>query len=226
MLVETDIKDMTPLMIGESYMKYATKTSTQKVRSALFKCQYCGNEFEATTSSIKRKHTKSCGCLTGGLKTHGLSTSRFYNIWANMKRRCYNNKVRDYKWYGGKGIKVCEEWLDVKTFITWCGETYIEGMTLDRIDGNKNYQPDNCRWVDMTIQNINKGVVSRNNSGHTGISWKKKNNKFVAQVSIQGKPKHIGLFKTKEDAVLARDAFIIEHKLPHKLSIEFTKEIK
>ena len=219
-------RDMTPRLVSETYMKYATETSTQKARYGIFECPYCGKEFEAVTYSIERKNTKSCGCLTGGLKTHGLSTSRFYTIWSNMKRRCYNTTLKDYKWYGGKGIIVCEEWLDIRTFINWCEETYIEGTTLDRIDGNKNYQPDNCRWVDMTLQNINKEIVSRNTSGYTGVSWKKANNKFVAQVSVQGVPKHIGLFKTKEEAVLARDTFIIEYKLPHKLSIEFNKEIK
>ena len=219
-------KDMTPKLIGETYMKYPTETSQQRYRYGLYECQYCGKEFEAITKDIKKGHTKSCGCQKGGI-THGLRNNKFYKTWNDMIRRCTNHKATGYKNYGGRGITVCDEWLDVTNFVAWCEETYpnIKGYSLDRIDNDKGYSPENCRWADRATQNINQRKSSANTSGFVGVYWDISKNKWTAKVGSNNKLINIGAFKTKEEAVQARDNYITQNKLPHKLS-GLTKNIK
>lgn len=89
---------------------------------------------------------------------HGLTGTRLYRIWSNMKNRCTNPKSNRYAYYLGKGITVCEEWDNsFQAFYNWAmSNGYSDTLTLDRIDGDKGYGPDNCRWVDYHTQNINK----------------------------------------------------------------------
>ena len=89
---------------------------------------------------------------------HGLCGTKLYNVWLTMKQRCYNPKDRHYQWYGAKGIKVCEEWRDNPVaFVAWCTENgYEDGLTIDRIDGLKDYAPDNCRFITMSAQQRNR----------------------------------------------------------------------
>ena len=91
------------------------------------------------------------------LVKHGLSNTRLYSIWYQMKRRCSDTKCNKYAIYGGRGITVCEEWMDFINFYEWAlANGYKETLTIDRIDGNGNYEPSNCRWVTVTEQNRNK----------------------------------------------------------------------
>ena len=212
-------RDMKPRLIGDLGMGYPTSKSTKKYRCGLYECQYCGKEFEAGTSSVKRGHTKSCGCLRGD--AHGLNSNRFYLTWYNMVKRCTNPKNEDYKNYGERGITICDEWLDIVTFITWAERTYpnIENLTLDRIDNDKGYSPDNCRWVDKTTQAINRRMQKNNTSGVVGVRLRK--NKWISIIKVGGKEQWIGAFITKEEATLARDNYIIENNLPHKLSTDY-----
>ena len=217
-------KDMTPKLIGETYMKYPTETSQQRYSFGVYECQYCGKEFEAITKAIKSGHTKSCGCQKGGI-THGRSNSRFYKTWTDMIRRCTNHKATGYKNYGGRGITVCDEWLDVVVFVAWCEATHpnIVGVTLDRIDNDKGYSPDNCTWSSRTMQNINQRMRN-NTSGYIGIAWNKKNSNWKAVIGINTKKVYLGYFNSKEEAVQARDNYIIQNNLPHKLSTDYKKE--
>ena len=149
-------------------------------------------------------------------------------IRLGMMGRCYNPNNRDYKNYGARGITVCEEWLDVVNFVAWAEKTHpnIEGYTLDRIDNDKGYSPDNCRWADATTQNINQRIKKNNTSGFVGICWNNKNNNWMAKIKSGDFFIYIGSFYSKEEAVLARDNYIVENKLPHKLSTEYKKETK
>ena len=219
-------KDMTPKLIGETYLRKPTEKSRQKYRYGLYECQYCGKEFEAMTKAIKSGHTKSCGCQKGGI-THGRSNSRFYKTWTDMIRRCTNHKATGYKNYGGRGITVCDEWLDVTNFVAWCEETYpnIKGYSLDRIDNDKGYSPENCRWADVTTQILNQRKRKDNTSGFVGICWSNKNNNWMAKIKSGDFYIYIGSFHAIEDAVLARDNYIIENNLPHKLNNNYKKEI-
>ncbi len=216
-------KDMTPKLIGETWREYPTETSKQKATYGLFECQYCGKEFEAQVSDIKNGGTKSCGCLIGRAGTHLFYKHRFYTTWKNMRNRCINPKDKAYKDYGGRGITVCEEWLDITNFIAWCEATHpnISGVSVDRINNDKGYSPENCRWADGTTQNINKRMQKNNTSGYVGVNWKKDKNIWEVNIKHHKVLKYVGGFKTIEEAVQARDKYILENNLPHKLSTEY-----
>ena len=215
-----EIKDMTPKLIGETWRKYPTETSKQKATYGLFECQYCKKEFECQVSNVKSGDTRSCGCQRKGInKTHGLKSNKFYMKWKSILSRCNNPQNASYINYGGRGITVCNEWLSLQNFIIWCEQTYIEGMTLDRINNDGGYSPDNCRWADRLTQTLNQRKMKHNKSGYVGVYKYKKYNKWIAKVGSNNKVINIGSFKTKIEAVLARDNYIIENGLPHKLSI-------
>ena len=221
-----NIKNMTPRLIGETWRKYPTETSTQKSTYGLFECQYCGKEFEAITKDIKRGHTKSCGCYAREVQTtHGLRSNKFYKTWYGMLQRCNSPKAAGYKDYAERGITVCEEWLDIKNFIAWAESTHpnIEGYTLDRIDNNKGYNPDNCRWTDKTMQSVNQRINKRNTSGVLGIYWRVRDKRWVAQIRHIGKKVWLGQFISIEDAIEARNNYILVNKLPNPLSVLITK---
>ncbi len=213
--------DMTPKLIGETWRKYPTEKSTQRATFGLYECQYCGKEFETQVSSIHRGSTKSCGCLVG--EKHGLTTNKFYHIWKGILRRCNNPKNKDYKNYGGRGIVVCEEWQDVTNFVAWCEATHpnIEGYSIDRIDNDNGYSPENCRWVNRLVQATNQRIKYTNTTGVSGVVWDVTRGKWRAQISVNYTNKNLGRYLTKEEAVQARDNYIIENKLPHKLSTEY-----
>ena len=221
--MEEDLeKDMTPKLIGETFRKYPTERSRDKIRYGLYKCAYCGEEFECITRSISSGRTKSCGCLmrkqTG---SHNLYHHRFYATWSGVIQRCNNPKHKRYKDYGARGITVCEEWLDVANFISWAEITHpnIEGVSLDRIDNDKGYSPENCRWADSFTQAINQRIGKNNTSGYVGITSNGAN--WMARIMTNNKRVCLGTFLTKEEAALARDNYIIENKLPNKLSTEY-----
>ena len=209
-------EDMKPKLIGEVYKKFPTEKSNQLATYGLYECQYCNNTFEAIFNNVKRGNTKSCGCFA----THGLSSNKFYKTWYGMLQRCNNPKIKAYKDYGGRGITVCEEWLDVANFVAWAESTHpnMEGYTLDRINNDKGYSPENCRWADTTTQAINQRMKKNNKSGYVGVIWHIRDKKWGANIGVNNKLINIGSFKTLEEAIQARDNYIIENNLPHKLS--------
>ena len=211
-------KDMKPRFIKDLGMRYPTEKSINKYRYGLYECQYCGIHWECRTTIIKTGRTKSCGCLKGD--AHGLTSHKFYGTWSKMLHRCTNPKNKDYKDYGARGITVCKEWLDIKNFVAWCDLTHpnIEGYTLDRINNDKEYSPENCTWSDRTTQAINQRMKKSNTSGYVGIYWNKASKKWDAKIGVNSKLVHIGTFPLIENAIEARNNYIIENELPHKLS--------
>ena len=218
-----NIKNMTPKLIKELGMRFPTENSTRKYRYGLYECAYCGKHWEVVMARVKCGNTKSCGCLKG--EGHGLSGHKLYGTWKQMVQRCTNPKHKYYGDYGGRGIIICEEWLDIKKFIAWAESTHpnIEGYTLDRIDNDKGYNPDNCRWADRTMQSVNQRISKRNTSKILGVSWVSRDKSWVAQISHMGKKVWIGQFISIEDAIEARNSYILVNKLPNPLSVLITK---
>lgn len=156
------------------------RAENTKGGSARWKCRCdCGNETIVSAANLKSNAVKSCGCLRTAPpnKTHGLSKTPLYRMWRSMIYRCENPKHNAYKNYGGRGITVCEEWHDFETFKKWVEETKpYENATVDRIDNNKGYSPQNCRWVDMSIQANNRNnnlSISYNGETHNLMEWSK-----------------------------------------------------
>jgi len=128
----------------------------------LCKCD-CGQEKSILLNSLTGGKTKSCGCLNVGNITHGLCQSKLYTTYHNMIRRCYKPKSTNFKYYGGRGISICNEWRDnFQAFRDWAvANGYSDDLTIDRINVNGNYEPSNCRWVNATIQSNNRRNVKK-----------------------------------------------------------------
>jgi hypothetical protein len=183
------MRNFTRINVGDRFTKLVAlersgrKTPDNKIFYRYFKCD-CGKIKEIMEYSVKSGHTKCCGCINREFwrkkwTTHNMSRSRIYTIWNNMKMRCSNKNDTHYKYYGGRGITVCRNWLTFIGFYNWAKNSgYKQNLTIDRIDNNKGYYPDNCRWSTVTEQNRNKSNL---------VKYK---GEFAAQASVRlgGKP--------------------------------------
>lgn len=179
----------------------------------LCKCD-CGNfVIREKRTFIRKRGKQSCGCAR---KINGDDNwERLRKIWCNIKTRCCNKNTPQYKKYGYRGIKLCPEWHDnSKNFILWgLSNGYQIGLSIDRINNNGDYEPSNCRWVNNHIQCVNQRKSKRNTSGYKGISYKSEGDKWIAYIGLYGKLVYIGGFKTKKEALDARNRFIIDNEL-------------
>ena len=146
-----------------------------------WKCQCdCGNIIVVRSCHLASGKQSTCGCKKkiGLHVTHGMTGTRLYRIWRNMKSRCFNKEIKAYKDYGGRGITVCEEWKNsFETFHDWSmANGYADNLTIDRIYVNGNYEPSNCRWVTRSEQSINKTdnhYITFNGETKTLAEWAK-----------------------------------------------------
>lgn len=147
-------------------------------RYYLFKCD-CGNVKSIIASNVKRGATVSCGCYQKGHPSHikyGFSHTRIDNIYKSMVARCYSKTNSRYDRYGKRGIVVCDEWLkDKEKFFEWAfSHGYKDNLTIDRIDTDGNYTPDNCKWSTQKEQQNNRSntiFLEYNGDIHTLAEW-------------------------------------------------------
>lgn len=176
----------------------------------------CGNTCISSTNALISGNKKSCGCihkemLQERMTKHKMTDSRLYLVWKGMKARCYIPSHNHYDKYGARGIIVCDEWRnDFQAFYDWAMKNgYNENAkrgecTLERIDVNGNYCPENCCWANSTIQCINQNFRKDNKTGVKGVNFDKRSGKWQAQLQINKKKVLNKCFDNFEDAVKAR----------------------
>lgn len=133
-----------------------------KCRRSMSLCRCdCGKELLVSNVDILRGHKRSCGCMWRKSNyIHGMSKTRLFNIWAEMRQRTMNPNNHSYADYGGRGIRICDEWSTFLPFREWAlANGYSDDLTIDRIDPNRGYSPDNCRWATKAVQSINQRIM-------------------------------------------------------------------
>ena len=199
-----------------SYL-FDDEDTNNKNRHGFFLCE-CGVIRSIRISSVKGGDTMSCGCeaarrASKRLLKHGLSKHPLACTYFDMCKRCYSTKRKDYKHYGGRGIRVCDRWLGddgLKNFIEDVGDKPV-GLELDRRDVNKDYEPSNVQWADRSNQCYNKRVQTSNKSGRVGVYWHGQSKRWRADITCSGKRMTLGNHGSFEDAVKAREAAEMLH---------------
>lgn len=210
------IKDLSGQKFGRLTAIKIVGQAKSGSRKWLCKCD-CGNEAIVDQNKLSSGNTKSCGCINRErFYVHGLSRSRISRIYRCMKGRCYNKNLDSYKDYGGRGIQICDEWLDKENgfmaFYKWSMENgYADNLSIDRIDNNGNYEPSNCRWADKKTQQNNTRrteYIEFNGETHNLGEW--------ADI--------IGMDKKTLDNRLHRYGWSVERALTEKVHKEFSKK--
>lgn len=193
-------------------------------RHALFMCPLCRTEFTSNIDSVVRGLVRSCSCyvrekLLEVNTTHNLSNHPLYSTWLDIKNRCYNTKTHKYKYYGGRGITLYQEWRDdFRAFydhIITLDNYGKEGYTLDREENDEGYYPGNLRWADKQTQSVNTRRRSDNKSGYTGVYCGKYG--ISAYIGVNNKLINLGKYKSIKAALQARNDYIVSNALPHKI---------
>lgn len=156
-------------IISEPYRKFPLPTS-KKLRTFVDVNCECGITKSVQVFNLKYGYYSSCGCekhrraISGFRKTHGLNNHKLHRVWVKMRERCYYRKGVRYTDWGGRGIKVCDEWKsDFMTFYNWAKDKWEEGLQIDRINNDGNYEPSNCRFVTAKENSLNRRKRKPNN---------------------------------------------------------------
>ena len=149
---------------------------------------------------------------------HNNKNSRIYVIWQNMRKRCLDKENSQYVNYGARGISICKEWDSFSSFLDWAlSSNYNNKLTLDRIDCDGSYSPDNCRFVDVSTNNANKRISSKNKTGYIGVH-KDRHGMYESYVNWRRNKHYLGRYHSAEDAAIARDNYVISKGYPHRLN--------
>ena len=187
----------------------------------------CGKESTHDIYSLLDGKVISCGCYSKSHNiTHNMTNSGLYAIWRSMKCRCLDPNNYAYKNYGGRGIKLCEEWLNITEFVNWMKNNgWKKGLQIDRIDNDGNYEPSNCRLV---TAKENCGVGRRrlhfnSKTGYVGVYHSKgSKSRFCSEIMVDGVRYKIGIFDSIPEAVIARINKEIELFGEQKTNFHFT----
>lgn len=201
-------------LIKDLGMQFATANSKRKRRYGLYECPSCGSEIRVVQTDVKRGNSTQCKPCSR--QTHGRSDSKLYRVYYSMKTRCSLKTDSAYKYYGQKGISVCKEWEDsFESFERWSlSNGYEYGLSIDRIDGNGNYEPSNCRWVTKVVQSRNtKKLRSDNSTGYRGVFIS--GNKWSAYIGMNKARKYIGSFDYPWTAAYAYDSYVLNNRTEH-----------
>lgn len=194
-------------LIKDLGMQFATPNSKKKSRFAIFKCKQCKKEVTKSVLSVKTGNSilcKSCRTINRNT-THNMSYSKYYYRWNNMKNRCYRKDDKHFQDYGGREITVCDEWRnDFESYFSYISKldnAFKDGFSIDRINNDGNYEPDNIRWANATTQNFNKRIQKNNTSGIKGIHFDKRYSNYIPRITTGNRKRiELGRFKTIEDA--------------------------
>lgn len=167
-------------LIGKQFYRLTViEFSFCRKGNSFWLCQcICGNTSIVMARALKTGHTKSCGCLQRETSKkvnthHGMEHTNFYTVWCNIKARCLNKNGKDYPYYGARGIKVCDRWLNsFENFMEDMYSSYKQGLELDRIDVNGNYEPSNCRWITHKANGQNTRVSSNTSNFKLQKKWR------------------------------------------------------
>ena len=186
-------------LIGQRFGRLVVIKDTGKLsvpgRNKIWLCKCdCGKLTEVHSGRLRCGETKSCGCLRYAKRSEHpeYKDERLYSVWVGMRRRCRDKKVKEYKNYGGRGISVCEEWNEYSAFRAWALSTgYDENAgtnecTIDRINVNEDYCPENCRWVNSKVQNNNRRnnrLITYHGKTQTVAQWEHELGRRKGQIS-------------------------------------------
>ena len=204
--------------------RFIKEGTTISKRYAIYECPYCSKEFMACAYDVKNNKIKTCGCSTFVLVanahyTHKMSRTKLHYVWLGIKARCNNKDNKSYKNYGARGISICNEWgNDFMAFYNWSiANGYKDGLTIDRIENDGNYEPSNCRFVTNIVNCNNKRLMlSSNTSGYSGVI---KHGNYCWIFVYYGKLYSRYGFKTAKEAAIAKNDFIIKMGFDRKLNI-------
>jgi hypothetical protein len=187
----------------------AVTMSGARRRTWLCRCD-CGTEWPVLGMALLSRNTTSCGCAKiEALTTHGQTHAPEYRVWWGMLGRCAKPNNSRFRDYGGRGIKVCDRWKTFENFRADIGPRPDARFSIDRIDNDGNYEPDNCKWSTRSEQQRNKRLQRNNTSGVTGVYAGKKPGTWVARIRNGRKNIYLGVFDSIAAAALARNTKLI-----------------
>lgn len=222
--------DITGKVYGKLTALYRTDNFTQPngTTKSMWVCSCeCGNYKPMMYCNLKANNVSSCGKCTNNDKAvfkitnvegvcygkkegigntkHGLSGHRLYQSWVGIINRCYDVDFKGYSYYGGKGIKVCDRWLNLDNFMEDNLPRYKEGLTLDRIDTFGNYCLENTRWITLGEQSINTGPKHWGKVKYKGVCWSDAKDSYRANLYYNSRQTHLGFFSCPIEAALRYD---------------------